>query len=60
MPAMLFTSLASDILNSLKYYLSVHLSLDKPRLMSAIVSKQVIYSDKFTPKLSPFCGKSVH
>ena len=38
MSAMLFTSLASDILNSLKSYLSVHLSLDNPRLKPAIVS----------------------
>jgi hypothetical protein len=27
-------------------------------LMSAIVSKRTINSDKFTPKLRPFCGGS--
>jgi len=27
-------------------------------LMSAIVSKRTIYSDKFTLKLRPFCGSS--
>ena len=39
MSAMLFTSSASDILNLFKSYLSVHLSLDNPRLMSGFVSK---------------------